>query len=173
MPATALAAPPDLAAAMAADPSALFETVAKDHGATVRAVVEALPEAMRRIAPGAAFVDAMADIATWGEVTLIIHSDDGVMEFTGPIPKGEVGRGYFNLMGRTGFHGHLRHERCAAIAFVERPFMGRSSASVLFFNVDGGAMFKVFVGRDEKRELLAGQLAKFDALAERLARSGT
>ena len=89
------------------------------------------------------------------------------MEFTGPIPTGEVGRGYFNLMGRTGFHGHLRHERCAGLAFVERPFMGRLSASVLFFNVDGGIMFKVFVGRDEKRELLADQLAKFRALAER------
>jgi putative heme iron utilization protein len=52
---------------------------------------------------------------------------------------------------------------------MERPFMGRLSASVLFLNVDGGIMFKVFVGRDEKRELLADQLAKFRALADRLA----
>jgi len=167
MPATAVSAPA-LAAIMAADPGRLFETVAKEQGVTTRAVVEALPETMRRIAPGAAFIDAMADIATWGEVTLIIHSDDGVMEFTGPIPRGEVGRGYFNLMGRTGFHGHLRHERCAAIAFVERPFMGRNSASVLFMNVDGGIMFKVFVGRDEARELRADQLAMFRALADRI-----
>jgi putative heme utilization carrier protein HutX len=167
MPASAIAAP-DLVRIMAADPGALFETVAKEHGVTVRAVVEALPEGMRRFAPGSAFVDAIADIATWGEVTLIIHSDDGVMEFTGPIPRGEIGRGYFNLMGRTGFHGHLRHERCAAIAFVERPFMGRNSVSVLFVNVDGGIMFKVFVGRDEKRELLGDQLTRFRALAERI-----
>ena len=105
-----------------------------------------------------------------GEVTLIVHTDDGIMEFTGPIPPGEVGRGYFNLMGRTGFHGHLRHERCAGLAFMERPFMGRLSASIVFFNVDGGIMFKVFVGRDEKRELLADQLAKFRALAQRVER---
>jgi putative heme utilization carrier protein HutX len=72
-------------------------------------------------------------------------------------------------MARTGFHGHLRHERCAGLAFVERPFMGRLSASVLFLNLDGGIMFKVFVGRDEKRELLADQLARFRALAERCA----
>ena len=71
-------------------------------------------------------------------------------------------------MARTGFHGHLRHERCAGLAFMERPFMGRLSASIVFFNVDGGIMFKVFVGRDEKRELLADQLAKFRALAERV-----
>ena len=110
----------------------------------------------------------MNDIAAWGEVTLIVHTDDGIMEFTGPIPAGEVGRGYFNLMGRTGFHGHLRHDRCAGLAFLERPFMGKNSASIVFFNVDGGIMFKVFVGRDEKRALLSDQLARFHALADRL-----
>ena len=161
-------AKPDLAAILAADPGAVVETVAKEHGVTTREVVEALPAAMRRFAPASAFIDAMKDIATWGEVTLIIHTDDGIMEFTGTVPPGEVGRGYFNLMARTGFHGHLRHERCAGLAFTERPFMGRLSASVLFFNVDGGIMFKVFVGRDEKRELLGDQLAKFRALAERV-----
>jgi putative heme utilization carrier protein HutX len=168
MSATAVAAAPDLGRVMAADPSALFETVAKDHGATVRDVVEALPQEMRRLAPGSAFVEIMTDIAAWGDVTLIIHSDDGIMEFTGPIPRGEIGRGYFNLMGRTGFHGHLRHERCASAAFVERPFMGRPTASLLFFNLEGGTMFKVFVGRDDNRDLRADQLDKFRALADRL-----
>jgi putative heme utilization carrier protein HutX len=153
---------------MAKDPGAIVEAVAKEHGVSPRAVVEALPAEMRRFAPGAGFVTAMTDIATWGDVTLIVHTDDGIMEFTGPIPKGEVGRGYFNLMGSTGFHGHLRHERCAGLAFVERPFMGRLSASVLFFNPDGGVMFKVFVGRDETRALRQDQLARFRALARKL-----
>jgi putative heme utilization carrier protein HutX len=158
----------DLRSIMAAEPGAVIETVAKDHGATPRAVVEALPPDMRRLAPATAFIEAMNDIATWGEVTLIVHTDDGIMEFTGPVPKGEVGRGYFNLMGRTGFHGHLRHERCGGLGFVERPFMGKSSAFVVFFNVDDGIMFKVFVGRDEKRELKADQLAAFRTLADRV-----
>lgn len=35
-----------------------------------------------------------------------------------------------------------------------------------FINVEAGAMFKVFVGRDEKRELLAGQLACFERLRD-------
>ena len=160
-------AKPDLASILAKDPGAMFETVAKDNGVTVRKVIEAMPAEMCRIAP-TGFIEAMKDVATWGEVTLIINTEDGIMEFTGPIPAGEVGRGYFNLMSRTGFHGHLRHERCAGLAFVERPFMGRLSASILFLNVDGGIMFKVFVGRDEKRELLADQLAKFRALADTL-----
>jgi len=127
-----------------------------------------MPAEMRRFAPGDKFADAMVDIASWGDVTVIIHTDDGIMEFTGPVPKGAIARGYFNLMGRTGFHGHLRHDRCAAIGFVERPFMQRPSASILFFNVEGGCMFKVFVGRDEAGALKTDQLTAFRALAEKL-----
>ena len=66
------------------------------------------------------------------------------------------------------WHGHLRHERCGGIAFVERPFMGKASAFVAFLNVDGGVMFKVFVGRDENRALKADQLDAFRKLAARL-----
>jgi putative heme utilization carrier protein HutX len=158
----------DLVRLLAEDPGAIVEQIAKDQNATAREVVEALPDQMRKFAPGGAFIDAMKDIGGWGDVTLIVHTDDGIMEFGGPVPAGEVGRGYYNVPGAKGFHGHLRHERCAGIAFVERPFMGRLSASVLFLNTDGGIMFKVFVGRDEKRELKADQLEKFRALAERL-----
>jgi heme iron utilization protein len=161
----------DLRRHMAENPGAVFETVAKDNGVPPRAAVEALPAEMRRLAPGDAFTEVMNDIAKWGDVTLIIHTDDGIMEFTGPIPAGEVMRGYFNLMGSTGFHGHLRHDRCAGLAFVERPFMNRLSAVVVFLNCDGGIMFKIFVGRDEKRELKPDQLAAFRALAARLCRA--
>jgi len=73
-----------------------------------------------------------------GRVTLIVHTDDAIFEFTGEIPAGEIGRGYFNLMRPKGLRGHLRHERCDAIAFVERPFMGKSSAFIAFINIDGG-----------------------------------
>lgn len=94
---------------------------------------------------------------------------DGIFEFTGPLPPGKEGRGYFNLAGRGGFHGHIRGERCASIAFVERAFTGRESASVLFANRDGSFMFKVFVGRADGAQLREGQLAAFRALADRLA----
>lgn len=158
----------DLRAKLAAEPGVVIEKMAKETGATLRAVVEALPVEMRRFAPASAFIDVMTDVARWGEVTVIIHTDDGVMEFTGPVPPGAVAQGYYNLSGRTGFHGHLRHERCGGVAFVERPFFGRPSASILFFNVEGGVMFKIFVGRDEKRELLTDQLAAFRRLADQV-----
>jgi putative heme iron utilization protein len=49
--------------------------------------------------------------------------------------------------------------------------MNKLSAVVVFFNCDDGIMFKIFVGRDEKRELKADQLAAFRALAARLCRA--
>jgi len=162
----------DLRAHMADNPGAVIEDVARERKVSPRAVLEALPPSMVRIGSGEHFAAAMQDIAAWGEVTLIVHTDDAIFEFTGTIPVGEIGRGYFNLMQPKGLHGHLRHERCAAIAFVERPFMGKSSAFIAFVNVDGGIMFKVFVGRDETRALRADQLQRFHALAERIASAG-
>jgi putative heme utilization carrier protein HutX len=162
----------DLKAYMAENPGAVIEDVARERKVTPRAVLEAMPETMVRIGRGGDFAAAMQDIAQWGEVTLIVHTDDAIFEFTGPIPAGEIGRGYFNLMQPKGLHGHLRHERCAAIAFVERPFMGKSSAFIAFINLDGGIMFKVFVGRDEARALRSDQLQRFRALADRIVHAG-
>jgi len=161
----------ELKAYMADNPGAVIEDVARQRKVTPRAVLEALPGDMLRLGAGSEFASAMGDIAEWGEVTLIVHTDDAIFEFTGAIPAGEIGRGYFNLMQPKGLHGHLRHERCGGIAFVERPFMGKASAFVAFLNVDGGIMFKVFVGRDEARALRADQLARFKALAGRIAPS--
>lgn len=164
----ATAPTPSLRAKVAENPGVVFEDAAREHNVAPRTVVEALPDDMRRFAPGSAFIDAMNDISEWGDVQVIVHTEDGIMECGGPVPKGQVARGYFNLMGRTGFHGHLKHDRCAAIAFVERPFMGRTSNLMIFINSDGGIMFKVFVGRDEKGQLKEDQVVKFRALADRL-----
>jgi len=162
----------DLKAYMADNPGAVIEDVARERKVSPRAVIEALPSSMLRVGGGEHFAAAMQDIAEWGEVTLIVHTDDAIFEFTGAIPAGEIGRGYFNLMQPKGLHGHLRHERCAGVAFVERPFMGKSSAFIAFVNTDGGIMFKVFVGRDETRALRADQLERFGQLAYRIAAQG-
>lgn len=159
----------DLRAHMAQNPGAVIEDVARERNVSPYAVLEAMPGEMVRIGPGREFGAVMNDVAQWGEVTLIVHTDDAIFEFTGAVPAGEVGRGYFNLMQPKGLHGHLRHERCASIAFVERPFMGKSSAFIAFVNVDGGIMFKLFVGRDETRALRGDQLQRFQALTEKIA----
>ena len=64
--------------------------------------------------------------------------------------------------------GHIRAENCRAIAFVARPFMGRASCSIQFFNEAGEAMFKIFVRRNAARELIPEQVQKFEALRARI-----
>jgi heme iron utilization protein len=157
---------------MESNAGAVIEDVARQYGVTPSDVVAALPVAMRRFAPGGHFAEALTAISQWGDVTVIVNTDDGIIEFTGPVAEGKISGDFYNVMARTGFHGHLRHRRCASIAFVQRPFMGRPSAFVAFLNTDGGIMFKIFVGRDEKsRELLVDQLTAFEALADGLCKS--
>jgi heme iron utilization protein len=94
-----------------------------------------------------------------------------VLECAGSIPPGTFGRGYFNLHGDSPIGGHIKAENCKHIAFVSRPFMGRPSRSLQFFNAAGEAMFKIFVRRDKERNLLAGQVERFDALRARMLAS--
>ena len=51
---------------------------------------------------------------------------------------------------------------------AQNVLVGDATAGAAFFNGEGGIMFKVFVGRDDKRELKADQVAAFNALAEKL-----
>jgi heme iron utilization protein len=92
-----------------------------------------------------------------------------VLECAGRIPPGSFARGYFNLHGDSPIGGHIKADNCAHIVFVSRPFMGRPSCSLQFFNLAGEAMFKVFVRRDSERNLIAEQVQRFDTLRRELA----
>lgn len=153
---------------LAGSPGGVLEAVAQQHGVSLRTVVEALPEEMWVTVPGTRFVEVMQDVAHWGDVLTIVHTQDVVMEFKGPVPMGKLGRGFYNLHGETGLAGHLKADNCDAIAFVRRPFMAKDTASIQFFNAGGEAMFKVFVGRDDEGELRGDQLDMFEALRARL-----
>lgn len=151
--------------ALAANPGGIIEQIARDHEAPYRTVLDLLEAGQAVAAPASKFDEIWADLAAWaGEVTFIVHTEDGVFETRGTIPPGTHGRGYFNIHGDSPISGHIRAERCAAIYFVDRPFMGRRSCSVQFVNRDGGAMFKIFVGRNASRELDAAQAERFETL---------
>lgn len=151
------------------NPDGVLERIAVEHGVSTRDVVSALPGEHQTFVSGELFHDVFADLETWGEVLFIVHTADIVLECVGKIPPGNVGRGYYNLHGDSPIGGHIKFENCSSIAFVSRPFMGRPSCSLQFFNALGEAMFKVFVRRDKERNLLADQIAKFEALRHRLA----
>lgn len=157
-----------LAERLAKNPDGVLERIAEEYGVSTRDVVAALPVAHQTMVPGELFNDIMTDLQGWGEVLFIVHTPDIVLECVGSIPPGNEGRGYYNLHGDSPIGGHIKFENCKSIAFVSRPFMGRTSASIQFFNASGEAMFKIFVRRDAERNLLPEQLTKFEALRERL-----
>lgn len=158
-----------LAERLAKNPDGVLERIAVEHGVSTKDVVAALPEAHQTFVSGERFQEVMSDLQAWGEVLFIVHTPDIVLECVGRIPPGTIGRGYFNLHGDSPIGGHIRYEACSSIAFVSRPFMGRQSCSIQFFNAAGEAMFKVFVRRDAERNLLPDQVARFEALRAHLA----
>jgi putative heme utilization carrier protein HutX len=154
--------------AIAAKPDGVLEGIAADHKVSYRSVLDCLDSDAAVALPPAVFDALWEDMTGWGTIMFIVHTADGVFETAGALPPGSHGRGYFNIHGDSPIGGHLKIERCAAIYFVDRPFFGRRSCSVQFLNGDGEAMFKVFVGRDEQRELKADQVTRFEALRAKL-----
>ena len=165
---TSAAARPPLAERLAQSADGVLEQIAREYGVSTFEVVRALPAEHRAIVAGARFEEIMQALTTWGEVLFIVHTPDIVLECAGKIPPGSLARGYFNIHGDSPIGGHLKAENCTHIAFVSRPFMGRPSRSLQFFNGAGEAMFKVFVRRDAERNLLADQVQRFDELRARL-----
>ena len=156
-----------LAVRLARNADGVLEQVAREYGVSTFEVVRNLNAGQRVIIAGDRFAEILGDLSSWGEVLFLVHTVDIVLECTGTIPAGSFGHGYFNLHGDSPIGGHIRADHCSHIAFVVRPFMGRESRSIQFFNAAGEAMFKVYVRRDKARELMPEQVARFDALRTR------
>jgi heme iron utilization protein len=117
--------------------------------------------------PGEQAQDLLETLSDWGTmVTIIIHAGS-VFEFKGPFPKGSVAEGFYNLSGSVpGLHGHLNLKQVKQIRFQDKPHRGRESYAFVFENADDEVIFKVFLGRDEKGELLAEQKQRFLAMQQ-------
>lgn len=151
------------------EPQLLPAAMAERLDVTEFDVVAALPQEMVAIAPGEQAQTILESLVGFGPVTTIVHSFGSIFEVKAPFPKGKVARGYYNLMGREGeLHGHLKLDNVKNIALVSKPFMGRESHYFGFFSECGSNIFKVYLGRDEKRELIAEQVTAFRAMQAEL-----
>lgn len=157
-------------ALFAAKPDSLIEAIAREAKVSTRAVLEFLPAEQRQLVAPERFEDVWKELATWGTVLFLMHTPDIVLECEGSLPIGSFGHGYYNIHGDSPIGGHIKAENCRAIYLVDRSTaQGRRACSVQFFNGAGEVMFKVFVRRDAARELLADQLARFEALKTKFA----
>lgn len=151
---------------MAKEPGGTLEDIAKKYNTTLLEVIRAMPKSC--ITAGDQFDTIWDCISNWDNATLIVHNDDVILEFKGKIPSGFHRHGYFNLRSNQGLSGHIKAENCCHIALIERKFMDMDTASIIFLNKEHETLFKVFLGRDEHRQLIASQLADFHQLAANL-----
>mgnify|MGYP000285770774 CR=1 FL=1 len=109
-------------------------------------------------------------LVDWGPTTTVVQHGGCVFEFKGVFPPGAVAEGYYNLNGATpGFHGHIRLDAIAAIAFQQRQHRGRDSYAFVFKNGEGESLFKVFLGRDQAGAVYPDQIDQFNAMCDRLS----
>jgi putative heme utilization carrier protein HutX len=147
------------------DPSAHPSSIATQLAVSEWEVVRHLPADLMTQVPSDQAEALLADLAGWGPVTTIVESDGSIFEVKAPFPKGKNARGYYNLMGRDGeLHGHLKLDNVAGIALVSKLFMGKEGHSFQFFGHSGRCIFKIYLGRDEQRQLLPDQVERFMAL---------
>ncbi|MBD1557946.1 heme utilization cystosolic carrier protein HutX [Vibrio sp. S9_S30] len=147
------------------DSALLPASIAEALGVSEHDVVRSLPEGMATMIGGEFAQELLEGLVGWGTVTTIVHSMGSIFEVKAPFPKGKMARGYYNLMGDKGeMHGHLKLDLVKSIALVSKPFRGKESHYFGFFTEQGDSIFKIYLGRDENRELLPDQLEKFNAL---------
>lgn len=125
-----------------------------------------LPEEFVKVFAADRAEQILAEISHWGTFTTIIEKEGSIFEIKDRFPSGFVGRGYYNLNMKDeegALHGHLKLDTIAHIAFVSIPFRGKESYNIAFIAHNGQTIFKVYLGRDEQRQLFPHQVEKFKA----------
>ncbi|KOO02658.1 heme utilization cystosolic carrier protein HutX [Vibrio nereis] len=155
---------------MAADPTVPVSEMSKQLNLSEGAITFALPNEMVTQVPGEQAQTVLEQLPEWGVMTTIIHSFGSIFESKAPFPRGKVAHGYYNLMGRDGeLHGHLRLDLVANIAFVSKPFRNMESHYIAFFTSSGECVFKIYLGRDKKRQLIPEQVSAFKKMKKELS----
>jgi putative heme utilization carrier protein HutX len=131
-------------------------------------VIRNLPEYMVKEVSKDRFDEIIAEVSTWGMLTVIVQNESTILEVKAPFPMGTYGHGYYNLKSKdTPVGGHIKADDLSAIFFLSKPFMGLESHSIQFFNKNGNAMFKLYLGRDENRQIIQEQKDKFINLKDK------
>lgn len=149
---------------IAKNPNAITLDIAAYFNLPEGQILQALPEQFVTVFPAEKTEAILAEITSWGTFTTIIEKEGSIFEIKDRFPSGIVGRGYYNLnmKGEEGaLQGHLKLDNIATIAFVSLPFRGKESYNIAFIAPNGNTVFKVYLGRDEQRQLFPEQVEKF------------
>jgi len=151
------------------NPSQSTGAMAKELEISEMDVIRNLPEDMVKEVSKDRFDEIIAEVSTWGVLTVIVQNESTILEVKAPFPVGTYGHGFYNLQSKdTPVGGHIRTDDLSAVFFVSKPFMGLESYSIQFFNNNGNAMFKLYLGRDENRRIIQEHMEKFIKLKNKL-----
>ncbi len=150
------------------DPSKATGAMAKELGVSEKEVISCLSDEMVKEVPIDKFEEIIEEVSKLGQLTLIVQNESTIFQVRTLFPLGSYGHGYYNLLSKeTPIGGHIKDEELSAIFLVSKPFMGIETHSIQFFNHNGNAMFKLFLGRDENRQIIPEQMEKFISLKNR------
>jgi hypothetical protein len=152
-------------ALLQSQPGFTLEQLALELNTSVHEIIAALPDGMAALADSTQLWELIEVLPSWGKVTVIVQNEGSVFEFKGEFPKGSIAHGYYNFMHhKNPFHGHMLVDGLTQVAFVSKPHRGAESHSIVFLAPSGNCVFKVFLGRDQQRQLIPEQLQKFQEL---------
>ncbi|MBE2894244.1 heme utilization cystosolic carrier protein HutX [Spirabiliibacterium falconis] len=129
-------------------------------------IICALPAQWVHVISGVQCEELLHELSQWGKLVTIIEKEGSIFEVKQPFPLGCSGYGYYNLNMHGGepvgaLYGHLKLSNVDKIALVSKPFRGKESYAFAFITKCGQVMFKIYLGRNEQRELIPEQVAKF------------
>lgn len=153
-----------IASLLAENPNMITFEIATQLNVPEGEVLINLPDEFVRVFPAERAEEIFKTISEWGVFTTIIEKAGSIFEIKDRFPSGIVGRGYYNLnmKGDEGaLHGHIKLDTIAHIAFVSIPFRGKESYNIAFIATTGETIFKVYLGRDEQRNLFPHQVEYF------------
>lgn len=125
-----------------------------------------LPDEFVKVFPAERAEEIFKTISQWGTFTTIIEKAGSIFEIKDRFPSGVIARGYYNLNMKEdegALHGHIKMDTLGYIAFVSIPFRGKESYNIAFIAHNGETIFKVYLGRDEQRQLFPQQVENFKA----------
>ncbi|AUI66854.1 MULTISPECIES: heme utilization cystosolic carrier protein HutX [Glaesserella] len=149
---------------LAENPNIITLEIAEQLNLPEGTVLCNLPSEFVRLFPAERAEELLKAISQWGTFTTIIEKEGSIFEIKDRFPSGIFARGYYNLNMKEeegALHGHLKLDNIAQIAFVSLPFRGKESYNIAFIAHNGQTIFKVYLGRDDQRQLFPEQIEKF------------
>ncbi|PID29255.1 MAG: heme utilization cystosolic carrier protein HutX [Candidatus Cloacimonadota bacterium] len=142
--------------------------LAKEFGVKEYEILQNLPEEIAKAVDANRFDEIIQEVRDWGELLFVKTTPSFIIEFKTKVANGKHMKGYYNFdMKDSPMGGHLKADDIEKIIFVSKKFMGLLSHSIEFYRADGEVIFKLFLSRNEKREILPEQLEAFKKMKAR------